>query len=245
MTETSTDQALRGHLATLRPAAAAEALPGVLEQASAEGLGHTAMLERLLAIEVAATEARRRTSLERFASLPAIRDRFRNSARRQRCCRGAGVAPVGLVLAHVNTMMYLGRLWSMLLSSVAGGACVEKKPVHGRALACRASCAGVHKPSLFSTVSGCRPGPDRAPRRESGEHRDRPPARHPGPDRVEVAEALLRGGPGRPGGALPDRPPAGFSPQSSSSPVRRSPVSCRPASACPSAGSTSPTSEPR
>jgi DNA replication protein DnaC len=71
MTEPSTYQTLRGHLATLRLAAAAEALPGVLEQAAAEQLGHTATLERLLAIEVSATEARRRTSLERFASLPA------------------------------------------------------------------------------------------------------------------------------------------------------------------------------
>ena len=69
--EGSVYQALRGHLATLRLAAAAEALPGVLEAARSEGLGHTAMLERLLAIEVTATEARRRTSLERFASLPA------------------------------------------------------------------------------------------------------------------------------------------------------------------------------
>lgn len=71
MSEASVYQALRGHLATLRLAAAAEALPGVLEQATAEGLGHTAMLERLLRIEVTATEARRRASLERFASLPA------------------------------------------------------------------------------------------------------------------------------------------------------------------------------
>jgi DNA replication protein DnaC len=69
--EGSVYQALRGHLATLRLAAAAEALPGVLEAARAENLGHTAMLERLLGIEVTATEARRRASLERFASLPA------------------------------------------------------------------------------------------------------------------------------------------------------------------------------
>jgi DNA replication protein DnaC len=69
--DASTYQLLRGHLAALRLTAAAEALPGVLEQAKAERLGHTAMLERLLGIEVAATEERRRTSLERFASLPA------------------------------------------------------------------------------------------------------------------------------------------------------------------------------
>lgn len=71
MTEASLYQALRGHLATLRLAAAAEALPGVLEAGRAENLGPTALLERLLRIEVSATEARRHASLERFASLPA------------------------------------------------------------------------------------------------------------------------------------------------------------------------------
>jgi DNA replication protein DnaC len=70
MSESSVYQNLRGHLAALRLTAAAEALPAVLEEAAAEGLGHTAMLERLLGIEVAVTEARRRASLERFASLP-------------------------------------------------------------------------------------------------------------------------------------------------------------------------------
>ena len=71
MSENSTYQLLRGHLTTLRLATAAEALPGVLEQAKVEKLGHTAMLERLLGLEVEATEQRRRASLERFASLPA------------------------------------------------------------------------------------------------------------------------------------------------------------------------------
>jgi len=71
VSENSTYQLLRSHLSTLRLATAAEALPGVLEQAKAERLGHTAMLERLLGLEVEATEQRRRMSLERFASLPA------------------------------------------------------------------------------------------------------------------------------------------------------------------------------
>jgi len=71
MSEASIYQQLRGHLATLRLAAAAEALPSVLEQARTEKLGPTALLERLLAIEVAATTARRLLSLERFAALPA------------------------------------------------------------------------------------------------------------------------------------------------------------------------------
>ena len=71
MSENSTYQLLRSHLSTLRLSTAAEAVPGVLEQAKSEHLGHTAMLERLLGLEVQATEQRRRASLERFASLPA------------------------------------------------------------------------------------------------------------------------------------------------------------------------------
>jgi len=69
--QNSVYQQLRGHLATLRLAAAAEALPAELDRAAAEKLGHTAFLERLLAIEVAATETRRQASLARFACLPA------------------------------------------------------------------------------------------------------------------------------------------------------------------------------
>ena len=71
MSENSTYQQLRGHLATLRLAAAAEALPAELERAAADKLSHTAFLQRLLAIEVTATQARRQASLARFACLPA------------------------------------------------------------------------------------------------------------------------------------------------------------------------------
>ncbi|HEX9504424.1 MAG TPA: IS21-like element helper ATPase IstB [Acidimicrobiia bacterium] len=71
MSENSTYQKLRGHLAYLRLAAAAEALPGELDHAAKAKLGHTAFLERLLDVEVAATEARRHAGLERFANLPA------------------------------------------------------------------------------------------------------------------------------------------------------------------------------
>ena len=70
MKDASVYQQARSHLAYLRLAAAAEALPGCLEHAAAENLGHTAFLERLLDVEVTATDARRRASLERFASLP-------------------------------------------------------------------------------------------------------------------------------------------------------------------------------
>lgn len=63
-------QQLRGHLAELKLHDAAEALPGVLDAAAAEDLTMTAALERLLAIEVTANQARRLAGRLRFASLP-------------------------------------------------------------------------------------------------------------------------------------------------------------------------------
>jgi DNA replication protein DnaC len=69
-TAASTYQQLRGHLATLRLDTAAEQLPVILDQASTEGLTVTAALERLLALEVDATEARRLAGRLRFACLP-------------------------------------------------------------------------------------------------------------------------------------------------------------------------------
>ncbi len=63
-------QQLRAHLATLKLLDAAEHLPTVLDAAVAEGLSMTAALERLLAIEVDATSARRLASRLRFACLP-------------------------------------------------------------------------------------------------------------------------------------------------------------------------------
>ena len=63
-------QRLRSHLAALKLHAAAEALPTVLDAAAAEQLSLTAALERLLSIEVDATEARRLAGRLRFACLP-------------------------------------------------------------------------------------------------------------------------------------------------------------------------------
>ncbi len=63
-------QHLRSHLAVLKLHDAAEHLPAVLDAAVAEGLSMTAALERLLAVEVDATEARRLAGRLRFASLP-------------------------------------------------------------------------------------------------------------------------------------------------------------------------------
>jgi len=64
-------QRLRAHLAYLKLPTAAEQLPAVLDAARAEQLSVTAALERLLALEVTATEDRRMTGRLRFASLPA------------------------------------------------------------------------------------------------------------------------------------------------------------------------------
>jgi DNA replication protein DnaC len=63
-------QQLRGHLAELKLHDAAAALPAVLDAAAAEHLTLTAALERLLAIEVSASQARRLAGRLRFASLP-------------------------------------------------------------------------------------------------------------------------------------------------------------------------------
>ena len=70
MNEGSDYQRLRAHLAFLRMTAAAEALPGLLDEAAKAKLSHSAFLERLLAIEADAVDERRRASLARFASLP-------------------------------------------------------------------------------------------------------------------------------------------------------------------------------
>jgi len=70
MTPASVYQQLRGHLTELKLADAADALPSVLDQAQAEGWSLTHTLERLLAIEVTATDARRLSGRFRFANLP-------------------------------------------------------------------------------------------------------------------------------------------------------------------------------
>jgi len=69
--QAGTYQRLRAHLAYLKLPTAAEHLPDVLDTARTEQLSPTAVLERLLELEVAATEDRRLTGRLRFASLPA------------------------------------------------------------------------------------------------------------------------------------------------------------------------------
>ncbi len=70
MSEAQVYQRLRAHLAYLRLPDAAAALPALLDQARDHQLGLTAALERLLAVEVDAVEARRQAGRLRFSSLP-------------------------------------------------------------------------------------------------------------------------------------------------------------------------------
>jgi elongation factor P--beta-lysine ligase len=69
MSEARRYQQLRAHFSYLKLDNAAEALPRILDQARTENLSLTAALERLLEIEVNATEERRLASRLRFACL--------------------------------------------------------------------------------------------------------------------------------------------------------------------------------
>jgi DNA replication protein DnaC len=70
MSEARRYQQLRAHLSYLKLNDAAEALPRVLDAARTDHLSVTAALERLLEVEVEATEARRQSSRMRFSCLP-------------------------------------------------------------------------------------------------------------------------------------------------------------------------------
>jgi DNA replication protein DnaC len=70
MSEARRYQQLRAHLCYLKLNDAAGVLPRILDEARAERLTLTAALERLLDIEVTATEARKLAARMRFACLP-------------------------------------------------------------------------------------------------------------------------------------------------------------------------------
>ena len=73
MNKHATYQQLRGHLAYLKLAAAAEHLPGALESAERDKPGYTQFLHDLLAVEVSATEQRRLASRTRLAGFPSTK----------------------------------------------------------------------------------------------------------------------------------------------------------------------------
>ena len=106
-------QQLRGHLAALRLQTAAEQLPAVLDQATVKGLSLTAALERLLCLEVDATEARRLAGRLRFACLPtpATLEDFDFDA-------ASGADPH--LIADLGTCRYLESATNVLLIGPAG-----------------------------------------------------------------------------------------------------------------------------
>jgi DNA replication protein DnaC len=106
-------QQLRAHLAVLKLADAAEHLPAVLDAAATERLTVTATLERLLAIEVNATEARRLAGRLRFACLPtpATLEDFDYDA-------GSGVDPH--LIADLATGRYLESATNILMIGPPG-----------------------------------------------------------------------------------------------------------------------------
>jgi len=69
----ATYQQLRGHLAYLKLAAAAEHLPSALEAAERDKPGYTQFLHDLLDVEVSATEQRRLASRTRLAGFPSTK----------------------------------------------------------------------------------------------------------------------------------------------------------------------------
>ena len=112
-TEASRYQQLRGHLAYLKHTDAAEALPAVLDTAKTEKLSATATLERLLRIEVQATEARRVAGRLRFANLPtaATLDDFDYDAQ-------PGVDPA--LISNLASNRYLDTATNILLIGPPG-----------------------------------------------------------------------------------------------------------------------------
>lgn len=106
-------QQLRGHLAELKLADAAEALPQVLDEAQTEGWSLTQALERLLAIEVSQADARRLAARFRFANLPtgATLDDFNLDA-------ASGIDRS--MLAELGTCRYLETATNVLLIGPPG-----------------------------------------------------------------------------------------------------------------------------
>lgn len=110
MSRDSIYQQLRGHLAYLKLAAAAEALPAHLDQARQSDIGHTQFIEGLLRVEVEATEQRRWNSRMRFANFPTpwqLED-FDFSAQPSIDEKLVGELATGAYLADATNVLFIG-----------------------------------------------------------------------------------------------------------------------------------------
>ena len=129
MSRDSVYQQLRGHLAYLKLAAAAEALPGHLEAANRNDIGHTEFLEGLLRVEVEATETRRWNARIRFANLPSPwqLDDFDFSAQPSIDQKLVRELVAGAYLADATNVLFIGPpgVGKTMLAVILGRAAVD------------------------------------------------------------------------------------------------------------------------
>ena len=122
-------QQLRGHLAYLKLAAAAEALPAHLEAAHQSQLGHTQFLEGLLRVEVEATETRRWNGRMRFANFPTAwqLDDFDFSAQPSIDEKLVRELAAGAYLADATNVLFIGPpgVGKTMLAVILGRAAVD------------------------------------------------------------------------------------------------------------------------
>ena len=129
MSKDSLYQQLRAHLAYLKPAAAAEALPGHLERARQQDIGHTEFLQALLRVEVEATETRRWNARIRFANFPTPwqLDDFDFSAQPSIDPKLVRELATGAYLADATNVLFIGPpgVGKTMLAVILGRAAVD------------------------------------------------------------------------------------------------------------------------
>ena len=131
MSPDSLYQQLRGHLAYLKLAATAEALPAHLDQAHRTGVGHTEFLEGLLRVEVEATEQRRWNARMRFANFPTAwqLDDFDFSAQPSIDQKLVRELAAGAYLTDATNVLFIGPpgVGKTMLAVILGRAALDRR----------------------------------------------------------------------------------------------------------------------